>query len=81
MDKKKLKEAYGLEKLSFYRKGAQFCCHYSDADDKVDIFDLDFILKSLSAQQCAVYFDDVGEVCTGIDELKQKYLIFRLAGL
>jgi hypothetical protein len=76
-----LKRAYGVEKLSFYRKGHQFHCRYGDFHDAVDINELDFLLKALSAQQGVVFFDDVGELCVGMNELKFKYLIFSLAGL
>ncbi|KKM77321.1 hypothetical protein LCGC14_1371240 [marine sediment metagenome] len=80
-----LKKAYGLENLRFYEKNNRFRCTYvTDADKIVDGFGLsymDYILKALSAQQCCIFFDDVNKMCVGMDELKQEYLIFRLAGL
>ena len=82
-----LKEAYGLENLDFYylRGKSLFCCMYMGADyyleDALDPADLDFLLKSLSMQQGKVYFDDVKEVCVGMNELKMQYLQLKLAGI
>jgi hypothetical protein len=80
-----LKKAYDLENLEFYMIYDRFYCRYvSDpnlANDTIDILDMDFLLKSLSAQQGKVIFEDTGDTCCGIDELKTKYLVFRLAGL
>jgi hypothetical protein len=86
----KLKACFGLEHLHFYRyntpsgaMGALHCKYITDPYDFVteDELDLRFILSSLSIQQCKVFFDDANEDCIGIDQLKTKYLIFRLAGL
>ena len=83
-----LKKAYGLENLYFYylRGKSLFCCMYMVDDnyyleDALDPADLDFLLKSLSMQQGKVYFDDVKEVCVGMDELKMQYLQLKLAGI
>jgi len=81
MEKQKLKEAYGVEGLSFYYKKRQYHCVLSPKEDKLSLVDLDFLLKALCVQQAYVFFDDVNEMCIGIKQLKSKYLIFRLAGL
>jgi len=78
-----LKAAYGLEGLHFYHvaNSRTYGCSFKDFGDDIEPEDLDFFLKSLSMQQGVVWFDDVGEYCTGIDELKSHYLIFKLAGI
>lgn len=85
---RELKAAYGLEYLHFYYvpRFKMFCCRYVGTDgfsmeDELDPVDLDFLLKSLSMQQGKVYFDDVKEACTGMDQLKMHYLPFKLAGI
>jgi hypothetical protein len=85
---RELKEAYGLEHLWFYYiQGWQlFGCRFTASDDfsledALDPTDLDFLLKSLSMQQGKVYFDDVKQVCVGMDELKTHYLPIKLAGI
>jgi hypothetical protein len=84
-----LKACFGLEYLHFYRYGSaarpgQLHCKYiTNPNDFIteDELDLQFIMNFLSKQQGKVFFDDVGEECIGMDGLKAKYLIFRLAGL
>lgn len=81
-----LKKAYGLEHLEFFRGSyGKFCCRYKSdpitAIDQIGFLDLDFLLKALGTQQAKVEFEDTGDVCVGIDELKTKYLVFTLAGL
>lgn len=78
-----LKAAYGLEGLHFYRlsDGRTYGCSLKSFGDDIGPEDLDFFLKALSMQQGVVWFDDIGEYCTGIDELKGQYLIFKLAGI
>ena len=86
----KLKASYGLENLHFYyyngragRHGALHCKYIVDVNDFVteDPVDLQFILNALARQQCKVVFDDIRDICIGIDSLRSQYLIFRLAGL
>lgn len=85
----KLKACFGLENLHFYRyntssgPGSLHCKYITDPYDFIteDELDLKFILNSLSRQQGKVFFDDANETCIGIDQLKTKYLIFKLAGL
>jgi hypothetical protein len=81
MKNQELKKAYGIENVYFYIKNKKFHCCYGSKDDEIDLIDLDFILKSLSIQQGVVFFDDVGEECVGMDQLKYKYLILKLSGL
>ena len=82
-----LKTAYGLENLWFYyeQQWKRFRCRYVGAnhslEDALDPSDLDFILKSLSMQQGNIWFDDVGEWCKGLDEIKSHYLVMKLAGV
>ena len=86
-----LKEAYGLENLDFYYYSPDqiFACKYhtKSGSDKfnpgyiLDPADLDFLLKSLNMQQGRVYFDDVKQICRGMNELKHHYLIMELAGI
>ena len=84
-DKYKLKRAYGLECLLFDASKKVIECEYvgdkPDLDDNISIIDLDWILKALSMQQGNVYFRDVARLCTGINEIKQHYLIMKLAGI
>ena len=81
----KMKASLGLENLHFYRgKHELFHCKYiydSNNFDDEDELDLQFILSSLSLQQGKVFFDDCNDFCTGIDKLKEKYLIFKLVGI
>lgn len=84
-----IKACFGLENLHFYRynssmgPGSLHCKYIRDPYDFIteDELDLQFILNALSRQQCKVFFDDANEVCIGIDQLKIKYLIFKLAGI
>jgi len=84
-DKYKLKKAYGLECLSFDGAHKVIECSYigdnPEFDDNIKLIDLDWILKALSMQQGRVYFKDVKKLCTGMNELKQHYLVFKLAGI
>jgi hypothetical protein len=79
------KACFNLENLHFYRgQYGKFHCKYiNDPYDfeNEDILDLRFILSSLSMQQGKIFFDDINDCCTGIDKLKEKYLVFKLAGL
>jgi hypothetical protein len=77
----RLKEAFGLEGLSFYQKRGKYHCKYQKGYDDIDYTDLHFLMTSLSIQQGHVFFDDVDKTCVGIDELKREYLIFKLSGL
>ena len=85
----RLKACFDIEHLHFYRynsslgPGALHCKYIADPYDFIteDELDLKFILNALAAQQAKVFFDEAGEVCVGINELKAKYLIFRLAGI
>lgn len=81
----KFRKAYGLENLCFYKKNGQYHCKYvsdsSSIKDEIQLYEFDYLLKSLSAQQGHIFFDDIGETCVGIDELKHKYLVFKLAGI
>ena len=81
-----LKACFGFENLHFYRYngfGSLHCKYITDPYDFVteDEIDLQFVLNALSRQQCTVFFDDIGDVCIGSDQLKAKYLIFKLAGI
>jgi hypothetical protein len=79
------KICFGLENLHFYRdQHGRFHCKYiSDPYDFIneDELDLHFILSSLSRQQCKIFFDDINDFCIGMDKLKERYLIFKLAGI
>lgn len=83
-----LKRIYGLEHLDFYEddRGLYHCKYISDPNDfnydrALDNINLDFVLKSLSMQQGKIYFDDIGQTCTGINEVKSHYLVIKLSGL
>ena len=73
---RRLKEAYGLENLEFYMKGKKYCCKYvsdpDQADDGLDLAELDMFFKFLSMQQGHVFVVDSGEMCVGMDGLKEK---------
>jgi hypothetical protein len=77
-----LKRFFGFENLHFYRGqyGRFHCVFISDPFNfnSEDILDLQFILSSLSANQSNIFFDDIGEDCSA-EEIKAKYLIFKLA--
>lgn len=75
------KKAYDLVGLCFYLKNGNYHCKYSSEKDDISDEDMDFLMKALSAQQARIYFDDVGGYCFGMDGLRSKYLLLRLAGL
>jgi len=75
------KKAYDLGGLCFYLKSGKYHCKYSKEEDEISEADMDFLMKSLAMQQAKIYFDDIGDHCLGMDELRSKYLIFRLSGL
>jgi len=84
-NKYELKKAYGLECLCFDSHHKMIQCSYvgdnPEIEDNIDFNDLDWLLKALSIQQGNVYFTDAKKICTGIDEIKQHYLVMRLSGL
>ena len=83
----RMKEAYGLEHLHFYSKKAGYCCRYISDPNDVDFNDtlknedLMFFLRALSMEQGKIWFDDYGQWCYGITELKELYLPMMLGGL
>ncbi len=80
-----IKACYGLEHLHFYLgRDKKFHCTYISDSTNFDFENKDeiaFLMNMLTCSLGYIYFDDAGEICKGIDELKTKYLIFKLAGL
>jgi len=81
-----LKTSYDLEYLQFYQSdnGKYHCRFTKKIEDVIDLInpnELYYLLKILTMGQGSVYFDDVNELCIGMDELKKHYLVLKLAGL
>ena len=86
---REIKEDFGVSKLSFYISNQYgFCCRFVSSPEVFDYSKdlssphLKMLLLALSSgKQASVYFDDIGEVCNGMAELRSKYLVLELSGI